>query len=259
MISVGFKRVSKKRPCRICGKPTYCGFSRDEGTSICMRISAGSRGLSRNGGNIHVHPEIPFITIRPTIKTQNSQSVSPTPLEIRDAVFRELVRSSPASSYRKELVTDPGGLLSRGLIEDYATSYGALPRTKRERAVLAEILSDYVRAHFPEYAKSHSGAGVIGVPGFWQEPSDAVHIWKPRNYLMPLLVIPYKDPNGLIQACQIRLHANDISSAEKRYCWLSSPLERHGTSSGTPIHFTFLKQKLTPGEGRDWFSNSLRP
>jgi hypothetical protein len=54
MISVGLKRVSKRRPCRICGKPTYCGYSRDEGTSICMRISAGSRGPSRNGGNIHV-------------------------------------------------------------------------------------------------------------------------------------------------------------------------------------------------------------
>src|SRR5215203_5354209 len=68
MISVGFERVSKKRPCRICGKPTYCGFSRDEGTSICMRISAGSRRPSRNGGNIHVHTEIPFITIQPRIK-----------------------------------------------------------------------------------------------------------------------------------------------------------------------------------------------
>lgn len=65
---------------------------------------------------------------------------------------------------------------------------------------------------------------------------------------MPLLVIPYKDANGLIQACQIRLHANDISFNEKRYCWLSSPLERHGTSSGTPIHFTFVKEKLLPGE-----------
>jgi hypothetical protein len=65
---------------------------------------------------------------------------------------------------------------------------------------------------------------------------------------MPLLVIPYKDANGLIQACQIRLHAKDISSNEKRYCWLSSPNERHGTSSGTPIHFTFVKQKLPPGE-----------
>jgi dihydrofolate reductase len=33
MISVGFKRVSKERPYRICAKPTYCGFSRDEATS----------------------------------------------------------------------------------------------------------------------------------------------------------------------------------------------------------------------------------
>src|SRR5688572_30650058 len=105
MISVGFARVSKKRPCRICGKPSYCGFSRDEGTSICMRISAGSRGLSRNGGNIHVHPEIPFITIRPRIQRPMSQSIPLASLEIRDAVFRELIKLSPASNYREELVT----------------------------------------------------------------------------------------------------------------------------------------------------------
>ena len=174
MISVGFQRVSKKRPCRICGKPTYCGFSRDEGTSICMRISAGSRRLSRNGGNIHVHPEIPFITIRPTIRKPFSLSVQLAPLEIRDAIFQELIRISPASNYMEELVAGPGGLLSRGLLEEDATRYGALPRTKQERAVLAGILNDYACVQFPEYAKSYSGAGVLGVPGFWQELSGVV-------------------------------------------------------------------------------------
>ena len=104
MISVGFQRVSKKRPCRICGKPTYCGFSRDEGTSICMRISPGSRGFSRNGGNIHVHTEIPFITIQPRIMRPISQSIPLASPEIRDAVFRELIKISPASNYREELV-----------------------------------------------------------------------------------------------------------------------------------------------------------
>ncbi len=126
MISVGFARVSKKRPCRICGKPTYCGFSRDEGTSICMRISAGSRGLSRNGGNIHVHTEIPFITIQPRIMRPISQSIPLAPLEIRDAVFRELIKISPASNYMEELVAGPGGLLSRGLLKEDVTRYGAL-------------------------------------------------------------------------------------------------------------------------------------
>ena len=177
MISVGFARVSKKRPCRICGKPTYCGFSRDEGPPICMRTSAGSRGLSRNGGNIHVHPEIPFITIRPRIQRPISESIPLASLEIRDAVFRELIRISPASNYTQELVTCPGGLLSRGFLEEHATSYGALPRTTRERAVLAGILNDYVSARFPAYAQCHSGAGVVGIPGFWQELSGVVHIW----------------------------------------------------------------------------------
>src|SRR6185503_8694439 len=118
MISVGFERVSKKRPCWICGKPNYCGFSRDEGTSICMRISAGSRGLSRNGGNIHVHPEIPFITIQPTLKRPINQPTPPAPLELRDAVFHELTRIARASNYIEGPVTGPGGLLSRGLTED---------------------------------------------------------------------------------------------------------------------------------------------
>ena len=186
--------------------------------------------------------------IRPRIQRPMSQSIPLASLEIRDAVFRELIRISPASNYTQELVTGPGGLLSRGLLEDHTTSYGALPRTKRERATLAGILNHYVSVNFPAYAQSHSGAGVVGMPGFWQELSGVVHLWKPRNYLMPLLVIPYKDANGFIQACQIRLHAKDISSHEKRYCWLSSPLERHGTSSGTPIHFTFVKDELAPGE-----------
>ena len=123
-----------------------------------MRISAGSRGLSRNGGNIHVHPEISF-TIRPRIQRPMSQSIPLASLEIRDAVFRELIRISPASNYRQELVTCPGGLLSRGLLEEHATSYGALPRTKRERATLAGSLNDYVSARFPTYA--HSGAGGV--------------------------------------------------------------------------------------------------
>jgi hypothetical protein len=119
MISVGFARVSKKRPCRICGKPTYCGFSRDEGTSICMRISAGSPGLSRNGGNIY--PSGDSINQNSTKNPKAHQQSTPlASLEIRDAVFRELIRISPAANYIEELVAGPGGLLSRGLLEDHA-------------------------------------------------------------------------------------------------------------------------------------------
>jgi hypothetical protein len=157
------------------------------------------------------------------------------------------MRISPAFNYREELLTGPGGLLSRGLLEERAFNYGALPPTKRQRATLANVLRCFVQNHFPDYTNLYSG-GVSGIPGFWQEASGLVHLWKLRDYLMPILVIPYKNKNGLIQACQIRLHANDLSAGEKRYRWLSSPLERRGTSSGTPIHFTFASQRLSAGE-----------
>jgi len=64
---------------------------------------------------------------------------------------------------------------------------------------------------------------------------------------MPLLVVPYRDEQGRIQACQLRLHRNDVPGGEKKYRWLASPLERHGTSSGTPIHFTFRPTDLPRG------------
>jgi hypothetical protein len=65
---------------------------------------------------------------------------------------------------------------------------------------------------------------------------------------MPLLVIPYRDDQGRIQGCQLRLHRNEIPLGEKKYRWLASPLERRGTSSGTPIHFTFKPANLPRGQ-----------
>ena len=210
-----------------------------------MRISAGSRGLSRNGGNIHVHTEIPTTNLpKHQQPVPQPPAIPLAPLEIRDTVFKELIRISPATKYHDELVSGPGGLLSRGLLEQAAATYGALPPTQQERAALATALNRFVRNTFPEYAKRYAGAGVVGIPGFWQEPSGLVHIWKPRNYRMPLLVIPYENAEGLIQACQIRLHPNDIPAGAKKYRWLASPLEPRGTSSGTPIHFTFRPTEL---------------
>lgn len=210
-----------------------------------MRESSGSRGVSRNGGHIHVHTEIPFVTTHQPVTLSKTQS--PAPLGIRAAVFQELIRISPAANYTQELVTGPGGLLSRGLLQADALGYGALPPTKEERATLAASLADFVRTRFTSYANLHSRAELIGIPGFWQETSGEVHIWKPRNYFMPILVIPYRNANGLIQACQLRLQQDDLGPDEKRYRWLASPSWRRGTGSGTPIHFTFVPQTLPAG------------
>lgn len=55
------KRVNKKNPCPICGKPDWCGYS--ENVVICMRVT--SEKESRNGGWVHWLTDRP---IRPYIK-----------------------------------------------------------------------------------------------------------------------------------------------------------------------------------------------
>ena len=248
LVSNGFRKVTRKRPCRICHKLDWCGYSTDERTSICMRVSDGAKGTARNGGNIHVHHDFSLSNM-PRNKTKPAPpAIEVAPIEIRDAVYRELIRISSAQRYCPHLVDGPDGLLSRGLLERETLNYGALPPTQKERAQIARQLRKVVIDKFPEYGRRYSYAGVVGIPGFWQDANGIVQLWKPRAYKMPMLVIPYKDKCSRIQACQLRLHKDDISEGEKRYRWLASPLERRGCSSGTPIHFTFSPSALSNGK-----------
>jgi hypothetical protein len=213
-----------------------------------MRISSGFKGTSRNGGNIYHHGRL-FLVGSPR---SNSKPAPPpielAPIEIRTAVYEELIRRSPAVKYYSQLVDGPHGLLARGLDESKLQNYGALPRRQKERSSLARALNKFVTVRFPENALQNSRGGVIGVPGFWQDESGIVELWKGRDYNLPLLVIPYRDDQGQIQACQLRLHRNDLRTGEKKYRWLAGALESRGTSSGTPIHFTFPSKALPPGE-----------
>ncbi len=205
-----------------------------------MWVSEGSRRQSKNGGYVHVHTDIPFspATIAPQPTKPRIELAS---IEVRDAVYQELIRVSPATRYQS-LITGPDGLAARGLGPNQFRNYGALPPTQIERARLAYHLRCFVRNRFPDHKR-----GIVGIPGFWISTNNHSQIWKPRDYQMPMLVIPYRDAEGRIQACQIRMHKEDIPEGEKRYRWLSSPNERYGCSSGTPIHFTFRPKDLAPG------------
>lgn len=244
----GFCRVTKYRLCRVCRKPDWCGYSTDEQTSICMRINNGAKGTSRNGGYIYHHGGLHLAASLRFNRKPARPQIEIAPIEIRNTVYQELIRRSPAHKYYSQLIDGPNGLLSRGLREPEMQNYGALPRTQKERASLARTLNKFVTVRFPDYALRNNYAGVVGVPGFWQDESAIVQLWKPRGYNMPLLVIPYRDDLGRIQACQLRLHSNDLPAGEKKYRWLACPFESRGASSGTSIHFTFKPATLPPGQ-----------
>jgi len=243
-----FRRVTRYRRCRVCGKPDWCGYRADEQISICMRISNGSNGTSRNGGHIYHHGRFSFPISTRLYRHPTPLPIKIAPIEIRNAVYHELIRRSPALKYRSQLVDGPNGLLSRGLREPELLNYGALPPTQEERASLANALNKFVTVTFRQYAVRKTQASIVGIPGFWQDAYSAVQLWKPRDYNMPLLVIPYRDELGRIPACQLQLQPDDIATSKKKYRWLASPFESCGVSSGTPIHFTFKPATLQPGQ-----------
>src|SRR6266536_1407543 len=156
LVSNGFRKVTTKRPCRICRKTDWCGYSTDERTSICMRVSDGAKGTARNGGNIHVDNDVLPTSISRKKTKPTPPSTEIAPIEIRDAAYRELIRISPAHKYCPHLIDGPDGLLSRGLRERETHNYGALPPTQKERAQLARKLRQVVIDKFPEYGRLSS-------------------------------------------------------------------------------------------------------
>ena len=251
LISSGFARVNRRRPCNVCGKPDWCVYTRDGQVSICMRVSAGAARMNSKGGFIHIHynhsPATTYDIQQPL--SELKPSINLAPLEVRNAVYSELIRLSPASNYDHELVSGSRGLLSRGFLQKDVMKFGALPPEMRERDRLSYKLSRFVRKNFSSFVENQRDLPLIGIPGFWQEPTGQVRLWKNVNYDQPFLIIPYRDRTGRIQACQLRIGSED-AERKKRYCWLSSAVESQGVGTGDPVHFTFVEGSCPPGSPR---------
>ena len=248
LVSSGFARVSRRHPCEICGKPDWCVFTRDGEISICMRVSAGAIRMNRQGGFIHKNHSSALMADAPQASSRIEASIDLAPLEVRHAVYSELIRLSPASNYYHELVSGAKGLLSRGFLPSEAAKLGALPPEMSERDKLSYKLSRFVRKHFSIFAQRHQYTPLIGIPGFWQEQGGRVRLWKKVNYEYPFLIIPYRNREGRIQACQMRSAGEKVD--KRRYCWLSSVGESRGVGTGDPIHFTFIERRCHAGKPR---------
>jgi hypothetical protein len=246
-----YVHVSPERRCRICGKDDWCSYTRNEEVSFCARITAGANAISKKDRwGIFFHTDRNATTQNLPQKKRRipaAPKVDLAPLEIRHAVYTELLKLSPATNYKKELIESPGGLASRGFPECDFNRFGALPPTIAERSHLARELRLFVLSNFRQYAEKLSLCAVLGIPGFWQENTGAVQLWMRYDENAPLLVIPYRNSEGYIQACQVR-RTGKLQEGQKPYSWLATPKLRFGVSSGTPIHHTFLRHTCTDNE-----------
>jgi hypothetical protein len=195
-----------------------------------MRVSDGARKINRHGGAIFVHDDWRGEKGLDLRTMADIPRAPIAPIEIRDFVYGRLINISPATLYPDELIAGEKGLLARGLNERHFGNYGGLPSGSSDRDRIARLLLLDINGRFP------SAGSLRGVPGVWED-WQGTHLWKPKDYLLPRLLIPVRDGSGRIQACQMRLPF----TAKKglRYLWLSSSDLPYGTGSGSPLHFRF--------------------
>lgn len=250
---MGFRRVTAREPCPICKRTKWCQVTRDGRLAHCMWEARGAIKRAKDDGYIHVlindrqrALNVDFrLTVLPNTSSFRSELA---PLEIRDAAYTKLLELSPAWKYERELITGERGLLSRGFSAEDVLRFGALPARAAERNALAKVISESLADDLPVYAMQRRGATVLGVPGFWEGRDGRPRLGRPTNYNHPALIIPYRDRQGNIQACQLRFAG---ARGKSIYTWLSTSEERldkepYGASSGTPIHFAFREGKHLP-------------
>ena len=234
MATQSYKRVSRKRICRICGKPDWCSFTPDEKVSFCARVTTSADRISRTGWGVFYHEKSLFpVEPFPFPRRPPPKKPALAPIEIRDFAYRKLIELAPATR-SKEIVDGAKGLRARKILD--FENYGALPQTQTERRELAKEIRRLLNQKFPDYViKLKSSIG--GLPGFWLDKSGRVQLWQEKDYSCPMMLVPYRSPNGLIQACQIRFMCRRLASDAVRYIWLSTPEKSGGLSCGSPLHF----------------------
>ncbi|MDQ3756111.1 MAG: hypothetical protein M3371_15440 [Acidobacteriota bacterium] len=252
-INVGFRRVTARSPCPICKRTKWCQVTRDGKLAHCMWEAIGSVKRAKDDGYIHVLIDDELHTPHTSTHHMTSHnhpasSADLAPLEIRDRVYRRLIELSPAWKYERELVTAPRGLLARGFSQNDIRRFGALPARAAERDALARKINAELEADLPVYAATVRGATVLGVRGFWEGANGVPKLGRATSYQRPALIIPYRDCEGSIQACQLRFSDKRDKSS---YSWLSTAedkfaAEPRGTSSGSPLHFAMCEGQYLP-------------
>jgi hypothetical protein len=157
-----------------------------------MRVSDGARKINSHGGAIFIHEdwrEEKGIDVRAVTSIPQWPIA---PIEIRDFAYRSLIDISPATLYPDALIAGEKGLLARGFNERHFGNYGGLPAGSSDRDRIARLLLQEINGRFP------GATSLRGVPGFW-ENRWGVHLWKPKDYLLPRLLIPVRDCSGVFK------------------------------------------------------------
>lgn len=226
---VGYKRVSKKRRCSICGKPDWCSFTRNESISFCARSTLLADRISSQGWGVYYHFVTDYFRSKKSELRTNRKHPRQIPaqnLELRDRVYSKLIEISPAASNSK-IIYGKGGLAERGISD--ISGYGSLPKNAFDREMLTAFLVKELGVELTDPDL------LLGVPGFWKDVRGKIRLWSERDISDDLMLIPFIGGDGKVQACQIRFMRH-IPNKSGHYVWLSSANKPNGCGAVSPLH-----------------------
>ncbi len=150
------------------------------------------------------------------------------PLSRRHSVYSALLQLLPLEPHHRR------NLEQRGFSEEAIRSggYASLPLQGR-----AELCRRLRRA----------GHILGGVPGFYLKNDKGQSWWSLAG--PPGLVVPIRNADGMIEACQVR---RDDEDAGSKYVWLSTAGRPQGASSGAPAHVA--RPSTPPRDRRIWLT-----
>lgn len=225
----GYRRVSRKGPCRICGRSDWCSTTWNHTISFCARAVTYADRVSRNGWGIYYHDIKRGVEIRysPSRKHYVLQERNPiAPIGLRNEVYQTLIHLSRIATCDSTLSRDKWAFSFRTREWE---RFGLFPKTTIKRHRLVRSLVDTFVKH------GKSVPTFIGVPGFWQGSNESLRLGSDFDFVDDLLLIPFYDSNGLIRACQMRCLGN-VPNKVGKYLWLSSVKQPNGCGPGTPLH-----------------------
>lgn len=228
---MGYQRVSRKKPCRICGKTDWCSTTVGQNISFCARSWKNADRLSRNGWGIYYHGTEKrrcsnyAISAKPRFRPKQLPKLPMAPIDLRNKIYQKMIQVSPLSDGNN---LGLGSARFNGQTQEL-NRYGILPKAVIERHRLVRLLTESL---------VNDNTGVLefkGVPGFWRDSNGGLRLAYDFDSADDLLLIPFYDSDRLIQACQIRI-MRQFPNTSGKYLWLSSIGLRDGSGPGTPLH-----------------------
>jgi hypothetical protein len=206
------QRVSKGRPCFVCGRIDFCGYTVNK--AFCMRVQQGSYKTARNGAYVHRLSGIKIDNInlaQPAVPVEAPRAL----LARRDEVYRALLDGLVLQE-RDGADLDRRGFSAQAIIQN---GYKSTVAERQGREFAMKLSRSFDLTH---------------VPGFYLEAKSWRMAWMPEGFF-----IPVRGDEGKIQALSVRR----MDGAEKnKYVWFSSGpdrdgrLRKGGASSGAPVH-----------------------